>query len=177
MAQDAHSDKDARVLDAIATLVPSASDPNVMDALRLDYPIRHPANAKALEWSTRTRVLARLRAVALLVLIYYVALPISLAAAAAVWTFNYLFPNRSKASTLNGVTSQRRLDPRGTALVSGGNKTKALHVARHLHRAGYRVVLVDSDKNWASCTRFSNSVDGFHAVPIANKHPLEYLKR
>lgn len=29
---------------------------------------------------------------------------------------------------------------------AGGNKTKALHMCRHLSRAGWRVVLVDGDK-------------------------------
>jgi predicted ATP-grasp superfamily ATP-dependent carboligase len=52
-----------------------------------------------------------------------------------------------------------------TILVSGGKMTKALQLARSFHRAGHRVILVESPKYWLTGHRFSWSVDRFYTVP------------
>ena len=55
-------------------------------------------------------------------------------------------------------------EPR-TVLVSGGKMTKALALARAFHRAGHRVVLVESAKYRFTGHRFSRDVDRFRTVP------------
>ena len=52
-----------------------------------------------------------------------------------------------------------------TVLVSGGKMTKALQLARSFHRAGHRVVLVESRKYRFTGHRFSRAVAAFHTVP------------
>jgi hypothetical protein len=56
---------------------------------------------------------------------------------------------------------------RRTILVSGGKMTKALHLARAFHRAGHRVVLVESGRYRYTGHRFSRAVDRFYVVPPA----------
>lgn len=52
-----------------------------------------------------------------------------------------------------------------TVLVSGGKMTKALTLARAFHRAGHRVVLVETARYRFTGHRFSRAVDAFHTVP------------
>jgi predicted ATP-grasp superfamily ATP-dependent carboligase len=52
-----------------------------------------------------------------------------------------------------------------TILISGGKMTKALQLARSFHRAGHRVILVESRKYWLTGHRFSWHVDRFYTVP------------
>jgi predicted ATP-grasp superfamily ATP-dependent carboligase len=52
-----------------------------------------------------------------------------------------------------------------TVLISGGKMTKALALARAFHRAGHRVVLVESAAYRLTGHRFSRAVDSFHVVP------------
>jgi predicted ATP-grasp superfamily ATP-dependent carboligase len=52
-----------------------------------------------------------------------------------------------------------------TILVSGGKMTKALQLARSFHRAGHRVILIESHKYWLTGHRFSRAVDRFYTVP------------
>jgi hypothetical protein len=59
---------------------------------------------------------------------------------------------------------ERAAEPK-TILLSGGKMTKALALARAFHRAGHRVVLVESPKYRWTGHRFSRAVDAFHAVP------------
>jgi predicted ATP-grasp superfamily ATP-dependent carboligase len=54
-----------------------------------------------------------------------------------------------------------------TVLISGGKMTKALALARAFHRAGHRVVLVESGHYRFTGHRFSRAVDAFHVVPPA----------
>ena len=58
---------------------------------------------------------------------------------------------------------------------SGGKMTKALHVCRHLHRAGWRVVLVETHKYWHVGSRLSNCVDTFVTVPAPEEDPKGYV--
>ncbi len=57
-------------------------------------------------------------------------------------------------------------EPR-TILLSGGKMTKALTLARAFHRAGHRVVLVESGRYRMTGHRFSRAVDRFLTVPDA----------
>ena len=52
-----------------------------------------------------------------------------------------------------------------TVLVSGGKMTKSLVLARLLHAAGHRVVLVETARYRLTGHRFSNAVSAFHVVP------------
>ena len=52
-----------------------------------------------------------------------------------------------------------------TVLISGGKMTKALQLARLFHRAGHRVVLVETARYRLTGHRFSRAVDAFHVVP------------
>ncbi len=54
-----------------------------------------------------------------------------------------------------------------TILLSGGKMTKALALARSFHRAGHRVILVESGKYRTTGHRFSRAVDRFYTVPKA----------
>jgi predicted ATP-grasp superfamily ATP-dependent carboligase len=55
--------------------------------------------------------------------------------------------------------------PKRTILVSGAKMTKALLLARSFHRAGHRVIMVESAKYRLTGHRFSNAVDLFFTVP------------
>ncbi|MBO1767832.1 hypothetical protein [Allobranchiibius sp. GilTou38] len=52
-----------------------------------------------------------------------------------------------------------------TILISGGKMTKALALARAFHRAGHRVVLVETPAYRYTGHRFSRAVDRFYTVP------------
>ncbi|MBO1755464.1 hypothetical protein [Allobranchiibius sp. CTAmp26] len=52
-----------------------------------------------------------------------------------------------------------------TILISGGKMTKALALARAFHRAGHRVVLVETATYRYTGHRFSRAVDRFYTVP------------
>ena len=109
---------------------------------------------------TRARgpVSIALRTVAALVLLLVV-LPLNLAlTAVAVLRALVVRPRRETAA-----------EPR-TILVSGGKMTKALQLARSFHRAGHRVILVESGKYWLTGHRFSWAVARFHTVPKPQAH-------
>jgi hypothetical protein len=82
------------------------------------------------------------------------ALPFNLALTAAALARGALVPARREESA----------EPK-TILISGGKMTKALALARAFHRAGHRVVLVESPKYRWTGHRFSRAVDSFHTVP------------
>jgi predicted ATP-grasp superfamily ATP-dependent carboligase len=52
-----------------------------------------------------------------------------------------------------------------TILISGGKMTKSLQLARSFHRAGHRVISIESHKYWLTGHRFSWAVDRFYTVP------------
>jgi len=162
---------DKRLLLNIIELVPTASHPDVLEALKQDAIIRQKGQALPTSVSQATRLAASAKAVATLWVLYCLVLPLSLLVAGGAWAVSLL--RGFIAGTSAGIKPTER---RGTALVTGGNKTKALHVCRHLSRAGWRVVMVDGTKNWSCCSRFSNSVDKFYVVPVPNVEPLQYLK-
>jgi predicted ATP-grasp superfamily ATP-dependent carboligase len=59
-----------------------------------------------------------------------------------------------------------------TILISGGKMTKALQLARSFHRAGHRVILIETHKYWLTGHRYSRAVDRFYTVP--NPQTQEY---
>src|SRR6476661_5462605 len=59
-----------------------------------------------------------------------------------------------------------------TILVGGGKRTKALQLARSFHKAGHRVILVETHKYWLTGHRYSWAVDRFYTVP--NPQTEEY---
>jgi hypothetical protein len=65
-----------------------------------------------------------------------------------------------------GIRPQREVADRPrTILISGGKMTKALQLARLFHRAGHRIVLVETEKYRFTGHRFSRAVDRFLVVP------------
>ncbi len=75
-------------------------------------------------------------------------------------------------AVVTAVAWLRRSDPaptpaghRRTIMVSGGKMTKSLALARAFHRAGHRVVLVESARYRFTGHRFSRAVDRFRTVP------------
>ncbi|MBF4160265.1 ATP-grasp enzyme [Nocardioides sp. CBS4Y-1] len=63
-----------------------------------------------------------------------------------------------------GTDHTRQAARRRTVLLTGGKMTKALHLARAFHRAGHRVVLVETPSYRWTAHRFSRCVDAFHLV-------------
>ena len=65
-----------------------------------------------------------------------------------------------------------------TILISGGKMTKALQLARSFHRAGHRVILVETEKYWLTGHRYSWAVDRFYTVPNpqTEEYPQALLK-
>lgn len=59
-----------------------------------------------------------------------------------------------------------------TILISGGKMTKALQLARSFHKAGHRVILIETEKYWLSGHRYSWAIDRFYTVP--NPQTEEY---
>lgn len=59
----------------------------------------------------------------------------------------------------------KKLACKGTILVTGGKMTKALHLARLLKRSGYKIILVEDRKYWASGHAWSNCIDSFYLLP------------
>ncbi|TAH25561.1 MAG: ATP-grasp enzyme, partial [Oscillatoriales cyanobacterium] len=65
-----------------------------------------------------------------------------------------------------------------TILISGGKMTKALQLARSFHKAGHRVILVETEKYWLTGHRYSWAVDRFYTVPNpqTEEYPQALLK-
>ncbi|MEL6552328.1 MAG: ATP-grasp enzyme [Cyanobacteria bacterium J06621_11] len=85
---------------------------------------------------------------------------IALTAGAIKTLFNLLGFNseRENNSTVTSASAK-------TVLISGAKMTKALQLARSFHRAGHRVILIETHKYWLVGHRFSNAVDKFYTVP------------
>ena len=76
-------------------------------------------------------------------------------------TLAYRFARVATGSTLG----RRKATTPKTILLSGGKMTKALQLARSFHRAGHRVILVESDRYWLAAHRYSAAIDRFYTVP------------
>lgn len=86
-------------------------------------------------------------------------LPLNAALTAA--ALAYRFARVAAGSTLG----RRQATTPKTILLCGGKMTKALQLARSFHRAGHRVVLVESERYWLAAHRYSAAVDRFYTVP------------
>lgn len=101
--------------------------------------------------SATSSIMSRIRALALVLLIY------------STMPFAVLYTCFAVVSTCNHRPF-RKQPPTRTALVTGGKMTKSLYVCRVLHNAGLRVVLVEEPK-YHCATRYSTAVDRFYNVP------------
>ncbi|BDA48532.1 hypothetical protein COCOBI_12-2120 [Coccomyxa sp. Obi] len=159
-----------------------ANQQDVMEALQQDRAAAMAAkgNSAAQSFPFLTRMWARMWSLLLLIAIAW-SLPVSLALVAGNIAYEWVYLLRKG----EGIEIKRRLETvlgrappamRGTAIVSGAKSTKGLHMCRHLHRAGWRVVLVDVHKNWAAGARWSGCVAAFRTYPLPNVDPIGYLK-
>ena len=76
-----------------------------------------------------------------------------------------------------GQHSQRRqvTDESPVVMVTGGKMAKSLHFARWFWKAGYKVVMVETDKYWLVGARFSRAVTAFETVPCPRSDPKGYV--
>ena len=65
---------------------------------------------------------------------------------------------------------------RGTILITGGKMTKALQLARLLSKSGYKIILAEDKKYWASGHAWSNCVDSFYLLPPISEGYSNYEK-
>lgn len=97
---------------------------------------------------------------ALTLSLFFLVTPVSLAKAVAATLLGRVAPGgNTSAEPLRGTRNGR------TVLVSGGKMSKALHLARHFSRGGYRVVVAETSKYRCCGTRFSRAVDRFRTLP------------
>lgn len=100
--------------------------------------------------------------------------PDAVKTAAALGLLSLALPANLAITALALVRRRARPRPPATAdtprtvLISGGKMTKALHLARAFHRAGHRVILIESRKYRLTGHRFSRSVSRFYTVPPAD---------
>jgi hypothetical protein len=112
-----------------------------------------PTELPAARWRQRLRALLQNLATLLLLLL---ALPFNLLFAALALLLWWLrLPFQSMPTSLGAPK---------TILISGGKMTKALQLARSFHRAGHRVILLETHKYWLVGHRFSFAVDRFHTI-------------
>jgi predicted ATP-grasp superfamily ATP-dependent carboligase len=103
--------------------------------------------------SVKTSIESSIKTVATLLLLLFV-LPFNLALTAIALVVS-LF-----ARPARGAAAQPK-----TILISGGKMTKSLQLARSFHRAGHRVISIESHKYWLTGHRFSWAIDRFYTVP------------
>merc|ERR1711968_203400 len=79
-------------------------------------------------------------------------------------------------STL-GEDSRRRpvTEDSPVVMVTGGKMAKSLHFARWFWKAGYRVVMVETDKYWLVGSRWSRAVTAFETVPCPRTDARGYV--
>lgn len=95
-------------------------------------------------------------------LLLSLALPINAALVAGVMGYQAL---RQTLSRRPRVEKTSRKNFKKSILISGGKMTKALQLARLFHKAGHRVVLVESHAYWLIGHRFSRAVSRFYTLP------------
>ncbi|KAK9820313.1 hypothetical protein WJX72_008811 [[Myrmecia] bisecta] len=158
---------------SLVDLTPSATDQDVLEALVRNKHAQDAALAELAQCSLAQRIQARIKA-AVLLAVMLCTLPWSLAGAMLLCTLQRLRAMLPSSRTV-GEHNNRKASMK-TAIVTSGHMTKALHAVRHLHRAGWRVVVVDYDKWWMAMTRFSNCADVFEAVPDPGWDPEGYMR-
>lgn len=124
-----------------------------------------PVAAAKTKISHKSRAIAAAKDISTLLLLL-LALPANAAVVFTALIVNTLARPLSKASIQ--ATAPK------TVLISGGKMTKALQLARAFHRAGHRVVLIETHKYWLVGHRFSSAVDKFYTVP--DVHAPDYAQ-
>ena len=111
-----------RDLQTLSQLIGSCKSQDVVEAIQQDAPERRGTVVDLQSWTTlRMRHASRVKAAMLLAVIYWAALPLSLAVAAAHWLWKRFFGEGTSATTNSGGLHgpSQRSASRGTALVSG----------------------------------------------------------
>lgn len=74
--------------------------------------------------------------------------------------------------------SQRRpvTDDSPVVLLTGGKMAKSLHFARWFWKAGYKVVMVETDKYWLVGSRWSRAVTAFETIPCPRSDAQGYVE-
>ncbi len=98
------------------------------------------------------------------------ALPFNAAVVLAALLINWVVL-LSRESYPVGITANSK-----TILLTGGKMTKALQLARSFHKAGHRVILVETAKYWLSGHRYSRAVSQFHTVPAPEQDAEGYYR-
>lgn len=67
------------------------------------------------------------------------------------------------------TVNRQRICNGDTILLTGGKMTKSLQLARLLKKSGYKIILSEEEKYWASGHAWSNCVDTFYLLPAKSK--------
>ncbi len=70
----------------------------------------------------------------------------------------------------------KKLVNKGSILLTGGKMTKTLLLARLLKTSGYKIILAEDKKYWASGHAWSNCVDSFYLLPSISEEYSNYEK-
>ena len=92
--------------------------------------------------------------------------PLSITVVFSVLLYSYL-----RKANKTSVNIKKRV------LLTGGKMTKSLQLARLFHRAGYQVLLAETEKYSCSGHAYSNCVTSFHLLPDQEKGFDEYRKK
>ena len=113
----------------------------------------------------RLKVRGRLTSLILSAVLVLMA-PLSITVVFSVLLYSYL----RKANKTSANIKKR-------VLLTGGKMTKSLQLARLFHRAGYQVLLAETEKYSCSGHAYSNCVTSFHLLPDQEKGFDEYQRK
>jgi hypothetical protein len=63
-----------------------------------------------------------------------------------------------------------------TIMISGGKITKALQLARSFHRAGHRIIYLETHEYWLAGNCFSNAIGRFYTVYAPEQDTESYIQ-
>ena len=113
----------------------------------------------------RLKVRGRLTSLILSAVLVLMA-PLSITVVFSVLLYSYL-----RKANKTSVNIKKRV------LLTGGKMTKSLQLARLFHRAGYQVLLSETEKYSCSGHAYSNCVTSFHLLPDQEKGFDEYQRK
>ncbi|KAK9862330.1 hypothetical protein WJX84_000106 [Apatococcus fuscideae] len=155
---------------SLLALCPSARHEGVVGALTRNAAAQK-ANEKVMSRVTNAeRIVPRLRAVGLLLLLL-ISLPCSLIGVLIMMMSHGICTLLSTETPEATPAAQQK-----TAIVTGGHMTKGLHMIRHLHAAGWRVVVTDYPKWNMAMGRFSRGCSHFATVSDPSNDPEGYIR-
>lgn len=85
--------------------------------------------------------------------------------ALAAWVYSFTVESRRRPVT----------DESPVVMLTGGKMAKSLHFARWFWKAGYKVVMVETEKYWLVGSRWSRAVTAFETVPCPRVNPKGYV--